>query len=91
MVVAVLGLGEVGEQTVHALHLVADEPHIATDAAEQLRLVHQQGAQPAQQRVHRALRHARHTVSLSFFFAKDSKEREYVDIEQMNESMISHE
>jgi Zn-dependent alcohol dehydrogenase len=64
MVGAVLGLGEVGEQAVHALHLVADEPHVAADASEQLRLVHQQGAQPPQQRVHRALRHPCHGLLL---------------------------
>lgn len=51
LVVAVLGLREVEEEAVHALHLVLDELHIAADAAQQLRLAHQHGGQPPKQRV----------------------------------------
>jgi hypothetical protein len=55
MVVSVLGLREVEEQAVHALHLVPDELHVATDAAEQLRLIEEEVGEAAQERVERAM------------------------------------
>lgn len=56
LVVAVLGLRELQEQAVHALNLVLDELHVATDAAEQLRLLDQDAGEAAQEGVEGALR-----------------------------------
>jgi hypothetical protein len=55
LVVAVLGLGEVEEQAVHALHFVPDELDVTPDAAEQLCLVDEDGGEAAQERVEGAL------------------------------------
>jgi hypothetical protein len=50
LVVAVLSLGEVEDQAVHALHLIPDELHVAADAAKELRLVDKDGGEAAEER-----------------------------------------
>ena len=51
LVVTVLGLGEVEDQAVHALHLVLDELHVATNTAEELCLVDKDGGEAAKEGV----------------------------------------
>uniref|UniRef100_M8CQW2 Uncharacterized protein n=1 Tax=Aegilops tauschii TaxID=37682 RepID=M8CQW2_AEGTA len=55
LVVTVVSLGEVEEQAVHALHLILDELNVAMEAAEQLRLIDEDGGQAAKERVEGAL------------------------------------
>jgi hypothetical protein len=51
LVVSVLGLSELEDQAIRALHLVLDELHVTTNAAEELRLVDMDGGVAAEQRV----------------------------------------
>uniref|UniRef100_A0A0E0J551 Uncharacterized protein n=1 Tax=Oryza nivara TaxID=4536 RepID=A0A0E0J551_ORYNI len=66
VVVVVEGAGllvqEEQEEGVHHLHLVLDELHVAADAAKQLCLVDEHGADAAQQRLHGALGRADHEL-----------------------------
>uniref|UniRef100_A0A0D3HPI9 Uncharacterized protein n=1 Tax=Oryza barthii TaxID=65489 RepID=A0A0D3HPI9_9ORYZ len=66
VVVVVEGAGllvqEEQEEGVHHLHLVLDELHVAADAAKQLCLVDEHGADAAQQRPHGALGRADHEL-----------------------------